>query len=121
MIPRESAIFLFFYFKRVKKRLCFFLFSLKLDLFICYICIDIFFIQKVHFFKVLETESTDLLVLQEEGIPSENNLYQGNTQTSFRFTLKPGKYVCIPSTGREGQEWDFMLRFYSAGPLRDIK
>ncbi|XP_022303003.2 calpain-1 catalytic subunit-like isoform X1 [Crassostrea virginica] len=76
---------------------------------------------RADLYRVLETESTDLLVLQEEGIPSENNLYQGNTQTSFRFTLRPGKYVCIPSTGREGQEWDFMLRLYSAGPLRDIK
>ncbi|XP_061185731.1 calpain clp-1-like [Saccostrea echinata] len=76
---------------------------------------------RADLYRVLESESNDLLVLQEEGIPSKNNNYRGDSQTSFRFCLHPGKYVCIPSTMEEGQEKEFMLRLYSAGPLGDIK
>lgn len=71
--------------------------------------------------QVLESGSNDLVVLQEEGIPSKNNHYRGDAQTCFRFSLKPGKYVCIPSTMDEGQEREFMLRLYSAGPLGEVK
>ncbi|XP_062574452.1 calpain-A-like [Saccostrea cucullata] len=75
---------------------------------------------RADLYRVLGGGSNDLLVLEEEGIPSKNNFYLGSVQTSFRFTLKPGKYVCIPSTGDKGKEKEFLLRLYSAGPLRNI-
>uniref|UniRef100_A0A8W8MAY6 Calpain catalytic domain-containing protein n=1 Tax=Magallana gigas TaxID=29159 RepID=A0A8W8MAY6_MAGGI len=76
---------------------------------------------RADLYRILDDSSNDLVVLQEEGIPSKNNNYRGDAQTSFRFSLKPGKYVCIPSTMNEGQEREFMLRLYSAGPLGGVK
>ncbi|XP_078321159.1 calpain-9-like [Crassostrea virginica] len=76
---------------------------------------------RADLYRVLESGSNDLVVLQEEGIPSKNNHYRGDAQTCFRFSLRPGKYVCIPSTMDEGQEREFMLRLYSAGPLGEVK
>lgn len=78
---------------------------------------------RADLYRVLENESEDILVLQEEGIPSKNYTYTYSErgQISFRFSLKPGKYVCIPSAMNEGQEREFMLRLFSAGPLRGVK
>ncbi|XP_061185730.1 calpain-A-like [Saccostrea echinata] len=76
---------------------------------------------RADLYRVLESGSNGLLVLQEEGTPSKNNHYFGSVQTSFRFSLKPGRYVCIPSTGDQGKEKEFLLRLYSAGPLGHIK
>nr|XP_034308923.1 calpain-8-like [Crassostrea gigas]XP_034308924.1 calpain-8-like [Crassostrea gigas]XP_034308925.1 calpain-8-like [Crassostrea gigas] len=78
---------------------------------------------RADLYQVLENTSDDILVLQEEGIPSKNftYTYSEHTQISFRFSLKPGKYVCIPSAMNEGQEREFMLRLFSAGPLGGVK
>ncbi|XP_048755739.2 calpain-9-like [Ostrea edulis] len=76
---------------------------------------------RADLYRVVESGANDLLVLQEEGIPSKNNNYRGDAQACFRFSLKPGKYICIPSTMQAGQEREFMVRMFSAGPLGDIK
>ncbi|KAH9503245.1 hypothetical protein Btru_068552 [Bulinus truncatus] len=51
----------------------------------------------------------------------KNNVYSPELQSSFRFKLKPGRYMIIPSTVSEGQEKAFLLRIFSPGPLDNVK
>ncbi|CAL1547299.1 unnamed protein product [Lymnaea stagnalis] len=51
----------------------------------------------------------------------KNNVYSPEIQTSFRFKLKPGRYMIIPSSVDEGQEKAFLLRLFSPAALESVK
>ncbi|XP_059148726.1 calpain-1 catalytic subunit-like [Physella acuta] len=51
----------------------------------------------------------------------KNNVYTPELQTSFRFKLKPGRYMIIPSTVDEGLEKAFLLRLFSPAPILNVK
>ncbi|CAG2241295.1 unnamed protein product [Mytilus edulis] len=52
-----------------------------------------------------------------ELLGDKSNLYMGNVQNTYRFLVEPGSYVAIPSTLEAGYEKEFLIRFFTAGPL----
>ena len=52
-----------------------------------------------------------------ELLGDKSNLYLGNAQETYRFLVEPGTYVAIPSTLEAGYEKEFLIRFFTAGPV----
>ena len=73
----------------------------------------------ITFFQVLSTNG-DKNALEQLG--DKSNMYMGNTQVTYRFLVEPGSHVAIPSTMEEGYDGrEFLVRFFTAGPLTDIR
>ncbi|XP_076095147.1 uncharacterized protein LOC143065457 isoform X1 [Mytilus galloprovincialis] len=74
---------------------------------------------RVDLYKVLH-EDSDILVLDELG--DKNNMYLIDFSSCYRFNVKPGKYVAVPSTMDSCDKdprvlKEFLIRFFTAGPL----
>ena len=52
-----------------------------------------------------------------EDMGDKSNMYNGNTQITYRFLVDPGTYVAVPSTLEAEHEKEFLLRFFTAGPV----
>ncbi|KAJ8314394.1 hypothetical protein KUTeg_008955 [Tegillarca granosa] len=63
-------------------------------------------------------DNPDTYVLKELG--ENTNMYRQELQVTYRFHVKPGRYVIVPSTINAGDEKEFMIRLFTPSSLQDI-
>ncbi|CAG5133760.1 unnamed protein product [Candidula unifasciata] len=56
-----------------------------------------------------------------DNLGKNTNVYTPELQTTYRFKLRPGRYVIIASTAEKGQEKAFLLRLFTPCPLENVK
>ncbi|XP_046367219.2 calpain-A-like [Haliotis rufescens] len=71
---------------------------------------DLFMINRV------DERKKRLYVLKMEDTLG-NNVYNQRLHTNFRFTLRPGRYLAVPSTEKRGINREFLIRVFCSSPV----
>ncbi|XP_046582962.1 calpain-1 catalytic subunit-like [Haliotis rubra] len=66
--------------------------------------------------KRVDEKTKTLHVLKIEN-SARNNHYLPRLHTNFRFKLKPGRYLAVPSTEKKGINKEFLIRVFCASPV----